>query len=361
MKRRTPKPARQPDEEQVAAQVLHDFRATAPGLAWLRNLAHLRLARVAHAMVVLGIADALEARPLGVATLARRTGTHAATLGHFLRALCATGLAQESARGRFSATEAGGWLRRAGEPSVALALQAFFEPELVPMDGLVQTVRSGRPAFEVTHGMPFYDHLERHALDGGARFDARMNVGAGLRARALLELVDWRSVGLVADIGGGEGLLLAHLLSRHAAMRGLLVERPRTARRARRRLAEVGLGRRCRVVAGDFFADVPTGAQAYLLSFVLHNWDDVRCAELLARCRQAMADDAVLHIVEQVREPGPDGSVLAYFDLPALELLGGQERSATEFRRLARHAGLRLTSIARQPGNPFAVLTVRRR
>jgi hypothetical protein len=342
------------------AAVLESFQAKQPALAWLQTLAHLRLARVAHATVKLGLADAMQGSARTVADLARTTATEARALRRFLRALCAAGLAAEPARGRFKLAAAGALLVSGRDSSVASALSDFFDPALVPMDGLVRTLRSGRPAFEEAHGMPFYDYLEREAADGGARFDARMNVGAGLRARALCALVDFSRVQLAMDIGGGEGLLLAHLLSLHPNLRGRLLERPRTAARARTRLAEVGLAGRCEVLAGDFFEAIPPGADALLLSFVLHNWDDARCTTLLAQCRRSMGPYAVLYIVEQVRDPQPLASVMEFFDLPALELLGGRERTRQEFRALVKGAGLRLMGVAQAPNNPFCVLEVRR-
>jgi hypothetical protein len=340
--------------------VLESFQATEPALAWLQTLAHLRLARMAHAAVKLGLADALQGNARTVADLARATSTEARALRHFLRALCAAGLAAEPAPGRFKLAAAGALLVSGRDPSVAAALLDFFDPALVPMDGLIRTIRTGRPAFEEAHGMSFYDYLDRQAADGGARFDARMNVGAGLRARALSALVDFGRVQLAMDIGGGEGLLLAHLLSLHPSLRGRLLERPRTAARARMRLAEVGLAGRCEVLAGDFFEAIPPGADVLLLSFVLHNWDDARCTALLTQCRRSMGPHAVLYIVEQVRDPKPLASVMEFLDLPTLELLGGRERTREEFRALVNGAGLRLVGITQVPGNPFCVLEVRR-
>jgi len=226
---------------------------------------------------------------------------------------------------------------------------------------LIRTLRSGRPAFESVHGMHFYEYLDRQPADAAARFGARMNIGAGLRSRALGALVDFSQAQVVMDIGGGEGLMLAGLLSQHPTLRGVLFERPRTAARARARLADVGLAGRCDVVEGDFFEAVPPGADVYLLSFVLHNWDDAKATALLERCRQAMAPGAVLYIVEQVRDLQSQASVMEFFGLPTLELLGGRERTRQEFRALTKAAGLRLAGEAQVPGNPFCALQVRHR
>jgi hypothetical protein len=154
-------------------------------------------------------------------------------------------------------------------------------------------------------------------------------------------------------------VLLAKVLEANRHLRGVVFERPQAAARARARLAETGLAARCDVIAGDFFASVPRGGDVYVLSFILHNWDDVHSVALLSQCRCAMDDGTVLFIVEQVRVPTTEASIVEYFNLPTLELLGGRERTEAEFRAILEAAGFQLARAAQAPDCPFCVLEAR--
>ncbi len=235
----------------------------------------------------------------------------------------------------------------------------FFDPPLAPLDGLVRTVKTGEPAFEERHAMPFYDYLNQRDPAGGAQFDASMSVGARMRSHALLSHADFADARVVVDVGGGEGVLLATVLEANPHLRGVVFESEQTAERARARLASRGLGPRAEAVAGDFFSFVPRGGDVYVLSYVLHNWDDARAISILENCRRAMDAGASLFIVEQVHVPTDEASLADYFGLSTIELLGGGERTESEFRSLLERAGLRFTRLARPSDVPFCVLHAR--
>jgi predicted O-methyltransferase YrrM len=357
--------SRRPDPEVVTSELLASFAGAEPALAWTRVLVTLRFARVVHAAVKLGIPGALRERPKTVREIATATATDEAALARLLRALSAAGVVGEvpssedsTAGERFRLTPAGDVLAAGDEP-FAKSLVDFFDPPLVPLDGLVRTVTTGRPAFDERHGMPFYEYLARRAEDGGARFDASMSVGAAMRSHALLAAVDFAGARRIVDVGGGDGTLLASLLAEHPHLRGVVLEGESTAERARARLAGLGLADRIDVVAGDFFASVPGGADVYVLSFVLHNWDDARCAVLLERCREVMDPGAVLLVVEQVRVPGEPAGLNDYCNLGTMELLGGRERTELEYAALLEAAGFRLARATPAPDVPFCVLEAR--
>ena len=100
---------------------------------------------------------------------------------------------------------------------------------------------------------------------------------------------DFSAARTVADVGGGTGTLLAAVLQAHGHLKGVLFYRLEVAAEAAGVLAAAGVTSRCEVVAGDFFAGVPEGADIYLLANVLHDWDHARSVQILASCRQAMA------------------------------------------------------------------------
>jgi hypothetical protein len=162
---------------------------------------------------------------------------------------------------------------------------------------------------------------------------------------------DFSRAGTVVDVGGGHGALLVAILSAHPGVRAVLLEREATAVGARARIEAAGLGGRCTVEAGDFFRSVPRGGGLYLLSHIIHNWDDQRSGHILANCRAAMSGEARLLILEQVLperfEPSPAAVQAAMADLHMLAITGGQERTAAEYRRLLGGAGFTIGAVTR--------------
>ncbi|MEU1328973.1 FAD-dependent monooxygenase [Streptomyces sp. NPDC005865] len=145
----------------------------------------------------------------------------------------------------------------------------------------------------------------------------------------------------VADIAGGNGELLGRILSAHPRLRGLLLERPHTVEAARQLLGAAGHAGRCTFLAGDF-ADVPAGADVYVLSRVLHDWDDDRCREILRHCARAMSPAADLLVVERVLPADGSPSLATAWDLHMMCNVGGRERRADHYARLFTEAGLTL-------------------
>jgi hypothetical protein len=152
----------------------------------------------------------------------------------------------------------------------------------------------------------------------------------------------------VVDIAGGNGELLGHLLGAHPRLRGVLLERPHVVEAARRSLAAAGLGARCDCLPGDF-ADVPPGGDVYLLSRVLHDWDDERCREILRGIAHAMPASADLLIVERVLPGDGSASLATAWDLHMMCNVGGRERRADHYARLLADAGLALVDVSPLP------------
>jgi hypothetical protein len=347
------------DQEEVTADLLESIGDGQPARIWMETMARLQFARVAYSATRLGLLDQLSGEARSAEALGALTGCPEAGVYRLLRALCVAKLTCEPEPGLFALTDLGAMLRSGERPSFGEQLVDFFEPPLLPLDGLIESVRTGRPAFEHRHGVPFYTYFETTAADGGARFDASMNLGSRLRFVALAEQFDFESVETVADLGGGEGFLLAQLLFAFPHLRGILQERGETARRAEQRLEKWAMTEQCRTIVGDFFEDAPPGADAYILSFVLHNWRDEECERILQSCRMSMPPHAHLLIVEQLRDRMAPATLEEYLDLTSLELLRGRERSAVEFLAMLARADFAVTAIGRSASSPFTLIQAR--
>jgi hypothetical protein len=193
-------------------------------------------------------------------------------------------------------------------------------------------VRTGENAFRRAHGVGVWEYRVEDPEDGAA-FDAAMAaLTAGANA-SLLEAYDFSRFGTVVDVGGGRGALLRALLDAYPSLHGVLFDQPHV-------VDGVDLGDRCRVVGGSFFDEVPAGGDAYVLRWIVHDWDDENAIAILRACRRAMGDDAVVLVVE--REVATAESKLS--DLNMLVGPGGEERTRDELAALVAAAGLRLVS-----------------
>jgi len=308
-------------------------------------------AQAIHAAAKLGIADQLRDGRKSSAELAQATGSHAPSLYRLLRALASVGLFDEDEQGRFALTPLGANLRTDVPDSAHPLAIVLNEPWYHrAWEDLLYSVKTGERAFDHVHRMGFWEHMSRYPEDG-ALFDAAMTGGALARANALLAACDWSGVGTLVDVGGGQGQLLAVVLSAHPEMRGVLIDRQDAVAAAPEVLAKAGVADRCEVVAGDLAESVPSGGDAYVLSLVLHGMDDARAGTVLRNCRQAMRAGGKVLVVEHVVLDGNSADPAKFGDLNMLVMVGGHERTAAEFDTLLQAAGLRLErdTVARPP------------
>jgi hypothetical protein len=168
-----------------------------------------------------------------------------------------------------------------------------------------------------------------------------MGADVGADAPLIVSAYDWGVLGHVVDVGGGNGTLLIALLAEYAALRGTLVDLPGTAETARKMFAAAGLTGRADAVAGDFFGELPAGAEGYLLSGVVHNWGDEDARAILRNCAAAAGEDSAVFVIEKIAD-----TVRTDVDLRGLALFGGgRERDVAELTALAESAGLTVAAV----------------
>ena len=298
----------------------------------------------------LGIPELVADRPRSILALARATRSHPDTLYRVLRALATVGVLAEHKGRRFAGTALSDLLRTDVRGSLRAPALLAGEPWRRVAYDLPTAVRRGRSPFPHAYGADFYHYLGRHPARYQMFLEAMECHWPGL-APAVVRAGRLTRARRVVDVGGGPGNLMQAILEASPTATGVVLETPAAAVRARRRLAAAGLDRRCRVVAGDFFRSVPRGGDAYVLAFVLHNWDARRAATILARCRAAMDPHARLLIVEVLLPPDDGRATPAQIhDLEMLVFTDGRERTVAEYRALLRGSGFRLTRIAPAAG-----------
>jgi hypothetical protein len=312
-------------------------------------------AQVVQTLARLGVPDALGDGALGLDALAARTGAHPDALARLLRAASGLDLVAPTPDG-YALTPAG-QLLRSGLPGSMGNLAQLFCGEAVwrAWGELEWSVRTGEPSFEKITGRSSFAHLAADP-ELNAVFTEAMAEGTRRAAPGIVAACDLAGVATLADVGGGNGTLLAAFLDAHPHLRGILFDTPSGA-------TATVVGERCEVVTGDFFTAVPT-ADAHVLKSVIHDWDDERAVAILTRVREAMPAHGVLFVAEPVLvdEPGAlaDQRMLLMSDLNMLVCTGGRERTEQEFAALLAAAGLRLTAVTAAEGSGYSVLRAER-
>jgi hypothetical protein len=209
---------------------------------------------------------------------------------------------------------------------------------------LGRAVRTGCESFPDVFAKHHFDYFAKHPEMG---FNEAMASSASIFGE-LSAVYDFSTKRVVIDIAGGNGELLNHVLVASPHLEGVLFERPHV-------IASVKARERCTYVGGDFTMAIPDGGDVYLLSRVLHDWDDQRCREILKRCGESMRADADLLIVERLLPEDGSPSLAIAWDIHMLCNTGGRERTRTQYQQLLADTGFTLTATRELPLD-FALL-----
>jgi SAM-dependent methyltransferase len=310
-----------------------------PPVQLLRMLYGSLLANLISSVAEIGVADLLIGGPRSAEELAGQTGTDPDALYRALRALSAASVFAEVEPRRFALTPLAATLRTGVPGSMRDHARNWGMPEYQrAFTELGHCLRTGRPGFDHAFGTDWWSYLAEHPRQAEA-FNRAMGNRANQIAVAAAEGCNLSDVTWLVDVGGGHGQLAASLLDRWPTLTATVFDRPDMVGGAAELLA--GYPGRAHTVAGDFFDSVPSGADAYLLSSVLHDWNDTDATAILRSVRKAMKPDGKVVLVEMMIADGEAGMVGAMLDIVMLALVGGRERTEAEFRALLAGAGLR--------------------
>ena len=303
-----------------------------------------------HVAVTLRVAEHIAAGSAGIDELSAASGADTDCLHRVLRHLVSRGVFEEPDSGRFVLNDAARGLL-SSSVRLGFDLDGFGGRMAHAWSGLLSAVKCGKPAYHEVFGRPFWEDLEAHP-EIASDFDALMGpAGHGTPDPDVLVKGDWSSVHTVVDVGGGTGALLAEVLRAHAGVRGVLVDRPQTIARSHQTFQSAGVADRVRTVGQSFFDPLPTGGDLYLLKSVLSDWPDGEATAILTRCAEAARPDGRVVVLNGVT---PDNERPAS-DVLMMVLVGGKQRSLSEFRTLASAAGLEVETAARQKSGRFVV------
>lgn len=317
-------------------------------------------ARVVHVAAHLGVCDLLGDGPRTVEALASATNTSTGPLHRLLRALASMGLLEDLGSDSFALTALGSHLRSDVPGSVRnLALMFGGERAWRSWDELLHSVKTGESGTRRVYGVGSFEYLAANP-DQAVIFNEAMAENTRRVTHALVSAYDFSQFSRIVDVGGGNGALMAAILSASPGSRGVVFDLPRGSAEALQKLADAGIGSRCEIVEGDFFRSVPQGGDAYILKYVIHDWDDAQSAGIFASCRRAMHPASKLILLERIM---PERMVataanqrIAMADMNMLAMPGGRERTGNEYRNLLAAANLSMVQTLPLPGSDVSLI-----
>ncbi|AZO78040.1 MULTISPECIES: methyltransferase [unclassified Bosea (in: a-proteobacteria)] len=326
-----------------------------PPLRLLQQIAAYRTSHCIRTAVELGIPALLQEAPQTAADLAERIGGKADLLARLLDHLVNEEVIDRDDTGRYLALPA----TRALVPGHPHSLVPWVRFELDPLHGraweqLGEQIKVGTPAFELAHGSPFFTWLGQDEA-AQQRFDIQMRAIATALIGIAVRHIQFSAGETIVDVGGGDGSLLAEMLSRNPGTTGVLFELPRATEALNPRFVELMQAGRAALKHGSFFEEIPPGGDTYVFSRILHDFDDAAAGRILANASAATKRHERFVIVDIMVDPARAKPNETSQDLLMMVLMGGRERSAGEFSQLLAANGFATASVT-PTASPFHIL-----
>ena len=312
------------------------------GIMQILNGAHVVSA--VSCLAQLGIPDLVEAGPKSAEELASQICADPDALYRLMRATSCIGVLAEGPDGVFSQTPMSAVLCSNANPSLRnMAIMSGREWYVRGWSQLEYCVSSGMQALEQIYAMPTFEYFKKHPEEAQIFNDA-MTATSTIDGPAVADAYDFAAISSLVDVGGGHGLLLATILKKYPQMKGTLYDLEHVVSGAAKGPLQAVMDR-CTLTSGDMFSSVPTGADAYIMKRIIHDWPDEQCIKILKACRESVNPGGKLLVVDAVIQPGNDFTPDKFLDLEMLIFPGGRERSEKQFSDLFAAAGWTLNRI----------------
>lgn len=321
-----------------------------PYMAMLDRFQGAGVTMSVHSAARYRIADHLVSGPKTAEALAKLTGTRADVLERMMHYLVAVNVFRCGPDGRFSNNNVSSSLITGSVDSIRGFTEFFgLEPVMRAWATLPDSLKDGPGAFQRHHGRTAWEWLDEDPQALSA-FVEGMSSMTEVVAPAIAAAYPFGEVETVCDVGGGVGIVLGAVLSRHPHLRGILFDREGMLGQAGAYLGARGVADRVDLVAGSFFESVPRGADAYVIKTALHNWQDDKVLLILGNCRAAMEPGQRLVVADFMVWPKAFSTLVPFMDMAGLMVYDGRERSPETLSALFAQTGFRLGRTMQLPG-----------
>src|SRR5690348_3783842 len=281
-----------------------------------------------------GVPDHLDKGPLPASDLAQLARMDSVSLTRALRALAAFGAFKEVSPGVFANNPVSELFRNRPGTIRNWAIHTSSDHFLKSAAALGHSVVTGKSATTHVFGESFWDYMRKHPEENET-FNRGLAELRGDEHQQVADAFDWTGVSTVVDVGGGVGSLLAAILAKRPAMRGVLIEQSELIPDADRAVKDRGVRERCELRAGSFFEPISAVGEIWALCQVLHDWSDTECLSILRRCREAMRKADRLLVIEMLTVPCEPNVPVGLVDIGMLMYFGeARQRTVEEYKEL---------------------------
>lgn len=291
----------------------------------------------------LNIADYLAESKQTISSLAEKTGSDSKSLYRMMRALSGVGIFEELEDKTFALNDFGAALQTDVPGTAKNFVLAILGEHFPAYMELTYNAKTGKIPFEHVHGVGVWEYYKRNP-EAGVNFGKGMTGMSGMELEGIMNTYDFSPYKTIVDIGGGNGTMMYTILNAYPQSSGIIFDEANVIEVTASVIPE-NLKDRCSVSIGSFFDKVPVGADLYTMKWIMHDWSDQECIEILKVCYNAMPNGGKLLIIDAVI---PDDSrnkphVAKILDIVMLSCLTGRERTLSEFKTLIEEAGLHFT------------------
>lgn len=277
----------------------------------------------------LGVFDAVEGGASTLIELQSKLECNPKALKELISALTHHGFLKNNA-GQLSLTELSEPLCESHPKSLKYACLLWGGEHMDVWQNLEETIKTGTPVFQTLFGSSFFNYLDENEPES-IEYHKAMYEYARDDYFGIEEVIDLSKSSKCADIGGANGALVHQLSKRYADVQFSIFDR-----QDRRNT----VAQKFEFISGDFFTQIPTLGDAYLLSRVLHDWDDDHAKQILSNCFDSLPNGGVIYIIENdLNRLGDGGHLLS---LNMLAVCQSFERTESEYEALLYNAGFRL-------------------
>lgn len=302
-----------------------------------------QISQAIHVAAKLNIADLLEEGPLSYKEIGEKTQCNIDALYRLLRTLASINIFEEASDKTFVNTTLSSLLCENHEFSIKSKMLLYGQEPYHAWSKLFDSVRSGEESFSSLYNNSFYSHLYQNP----ERFEVLshyLKQTAAPRVQAILDKYDFSNTKMLVDIGGGSGCMLMEIIKRYPHIQGILLDCDAVIADAKACASTVETTIHIEWVAGDFLESVPTNADTYFLSHIIHSWDDKHAIKILSNCHKAMQKTGKLILIESLVNDKNQFDVTKWMDLNMLVTTNGRERNEMEYKALLKKANFELVS-----------------